>query len=226
MKLTVGDIAAVGILACAVVLTASVLKDHPAPQSSVATTFQVFPRPDLDLVGQVIGRADAGVRVVVFSDFQCPFCAASQPVLRELLRADSNRVQVVYRHLPLETIHPHSWTAALAAECAGDQGRFRAFHDMLFDVQDSIGLIPWVEVASRSGVASPGEFAACLAEERHLGRVERDVLLARDLGVDRTPTFIVGDQGYRGTPPRSWLSERIRQAERRQGLRHGRQRDG
>jgi protein-disulfide isomerase len=123
-------------------------------------------------------------------------------------------VKIMYRHLPLETIHPHARTAAMAAECAGAQGRFPAYHDLLYSHQDSIGTISWTDLAVRAGVASSREFEECLAQERFAGEVERDVLLAKELNVTSTPTFIIGDEAYTGVPPAAWIKRQIARTKR------------
>lgn len=209
MKLSVTDVASIGVLVCAVTLTGVVLRRELATPSPTTGEISVRPRADVQLVGQVIGAADAPVPVVVFGDFQCPYCARAQPILKEILRAYEDRVKIVYRHLPLEAIHPHAWTAALAAECAAEQGAFAAFHDLLYSVQDSIGTLSWKNLAARAGVRNRSLFEDCLAQERHAGSIERDILLARDLRIDRTPTFIVGDAMYLGLPPVRWLEQRL-----------------
>ncbi|HEX6314972.1 MAG TPA: DsbA family protein [Gemmatimonadaceae bacterium] len=213
-KLALLDVATLAILGCASLLTGVAVHREFFSKPDDAAAFKVPVRADLNLAGRVIGSSRAPVSLTIFADFQCPYCANAQAALRSLLSVDP-RVKIRYRHLPLETIHPHAWKAALAAECAADQGAFEAYHDLLFAKQDSIGKIAWSELAVRSGVRSTPEFEACLAEERHSGTIERDVLLARDLGIDRTPTFVVGENGYRGVPSRTWLKWSIEQAAKR-----------
>src|SRR5438093_1453862 len=89
----------------------------------------------------VKGPEDAAITIVEFSDFQCPHCAEAFPELRKLLRSRSD-VRLVFRHYPLDSscntslpvpLHPNACLAAIAAECAGDQGRFWEYHDVLFE---------------------------------------------------------------------------------------------
>ena len=210
MKLSVTDLASLGILACAIALTGlHIRREFFRRPVETSPTFKIGMRPDVKLVGRVIGDGSAPIPMIVFADFQCPYCARAQQMIRETLQSDSERVKVLFRHLPLETIHPDAWKAALASECAADQGAFKAYHDLLYAKQDSIGLVSWSDLAVRSGVGNVAEFDSCLSEERHTGSIERDILIARDLGIDRTPTFVIGDEGYRGIPPASWVKKQV-----------------
>ena len=77
------------------------------------------------------GPADAWVTIVEFADFQCPFCAREAPVLEDALAPYGADVRLVFKHFPLASIHPYAQHAALAAECAGEQGMFWQMHDLL-----------------------------------------------------------------------------------------------
>ena len=83
------------------------------------------------------GPLEAPVTVVEYGDFECPYCGQAEPVVRELLR-DFGDVRYVWRHLPLNDVHPHTQLAAEAAEAAADQGAFWEMHDLLFAHQDAL----------------------------------------------------------------------------------------
>ena len=197
-----------------------VRREFAAAPSAPSPVIEITVRPDVNLVGHVFGPDSAPVSVAVFSDFQCPYCAQAQGLITTILTEYPGRVRVLYRHLPLETIHPQAWAAAMASECAADQEDFAAFHDLLFARQDSLGLLSWHEYAVRAGVRDLAEFDHCVAGQQDTGVVERDVMLARELGVDITPTFIIGDKAYRGLPSIAWLREQIDQVLRRDLGRH------
>lgn len=148
--------------------------------------------------GQRIGPADAPVTIVEFSDFQCPFCAVAAETLRDLRERFGDSIAIVYRHFPLTEIHPHATAAAIASECAAEQGRFEAFHDALFASQDSIGRVDWTWFASRAGLAQAEAFENCIAEERTAPVVARDEAAGRTLGVAGTPTLLVNDRRLLG----------------------------
>lgn len=184
------------LVVCAVIMTGLVVRRELFPPSSPGY------QPDLasrrieqwDSVlagGRILGNPDAALRIVEFSDFQCPFCARFAETLKNIRQRHPDRFAIHYRHLPLEAIHPHARTAALTSECAGEQGRFEAFHDAVFAQQDSIGRKDWRAFATDAGVSDLAEFSRCVAEERFGKEVQRDLDIAESLGLDLTPTIII-----------------------------------
>ncbi len=142
--------------------------------------------------GQRLGTADAPVRLILFSDYQCAFCAELHRTLQALRERDPGRVQVVFRHFPLDGVHPHARRAAMAAECAAEQGTFEAYSLALFSDQARIGTAGWGEIAADAGV--PLDTAAlvrCIADGRTAGRLAEDLAAGKRLGVGRTPTTLV-----------------------------------
>lgn len=148
--------------------------------------------------GNVLGRPDAPVQIVEFSDFQCPFCADSHRALREVRRKYVGQVAVVYRHSPLPG-HRYALPAAVASECAAEQGAFEPYHDLLFEQQDSIGIKPWDRFAQAAGVGDVGRFRTCLESGRAARRIQRDLRVVSKLGARGTPTFIVNGRMFTGT---------------------------
>jgi NhaA family Na+:H+ antiporter len=204
---------ATGVLvACAVAVTTAVLRREflaAAPPPAAAEPRRIDDWEPLAREGARMGSAGAPVSIVEFSDFQCPFCRTVQGPLAAARARHGDRVAIVFRHLPLDAIHPHARAAANAAECAGDQGRFEAYHDLLFARQDSIGITPWARFAADAGVPDLPQFEACVAEERHADRVERDARLATALGLEATPTLIVNGTVYSGAPDEAELERLI-----------------
>lgn len=154
----------------------------------------------LSAAGQPLGPRDAPVVIVEFADFQCPFCATAARNLRELRSRVGDQVAVIYRHCPLTSIHPFAWDAAVAVECAGEQGRFEAFHDALFTGQEDIGLKDWGILAEETEILSSAQFADCLGQEWATERVREDARVAARLGLTGTPSVIVNDLLLPGTP--------------------------
>jgi len=160
-----------------------------APRSpAVATNLVVEPIRIVD--GATLGRADAPVIVMEFSDLQCPFCAKftrdSFPTIRREY-IDNGRVQLWFRHLPLDRIHPRARPAALAAECARSGGRFWEMHDRLFANPNRL---EDADLASHAQALGLRDFQSCLSSDVD-SIVRRDVEAARDLGVSSTPTFVI-----------------------------------
>ena len=96
-----------------------------------------------------LGPSDAAVTLVEYGDFECPNCKQAAPVVKLLLSHFIGRLRVVYRHFPLEEVHPHALSAAKAAECAGGQGKFWPMHDVLFENQGALKFHHWSEYAQR-----------------------------------------------------------------------------
>jgi protein-disulfide isomerase len=107
-----------------------------------------------------------------------------------LLERFAERVRFVYRHFPLEEVHPHAVRAAEAAECAGGQGKFWEMHDLLFDNQSHLKLQHLIGYAERLGLDVP-RFTAEMDDEIYLQRVREHLASGRDSGARNTPTFFV-----------------------------------
>jgi protein-disulfide isomerase len=191
-KVSFSDVGTALLVACAVVVTALVVRREmfSGPAEAQPVVRQIEDGLALGATGSVLGDAAAPLRIVEFSDFQCPYCAQVHGELKDLRRKHGERVAVVYRHLPLTRIHPHAVAAAVAAECAAEQGRFEPFHDALFLQQDSIGTKSWDDFARTAGVPDLKEFGDCVAAERFRARVEEDVEAARKAEISGTPTFV------------------------------------
>ena len=153
MKDKAMNFATLGVLLCTLILTAVVLRREFMPISRpLSQERSVAPRKEVGFVGRALGPDTAPVVIVVFSDFQCPYCAKGQTTMDSLRRKYPTQVKFLYRHLPLETLHPLAWPAAAASECAADQGKFTAYHDLLFRLQDSLGRVTWPTLAERVGI--------------------------------------------------------------------------
>ena len=142
-----------------------------------------------------LGSAAASVAMLIFSDFECPFCAKfaveiMPPLKRQYV--DSGKVRVAFRHLPLP-LHRRAARAAESAECAARQGRFWAMHDSLFQTPMRLGE-PDLETHAREAGLDPATFAACMTGEA-AARVSADAAIARNLGLMATPSVIIGVAG-------------------------------
>ncbi|MGQ7296206.1 DsbA family protein [Quadrisphaera sp. KR29] len=145
----------------------------------------------------VYGERDAPSTVVEHGDFECPYCAAAAPVLKELVDGSGGRVRLVFRHFPLFTRHPFALTAALASEAAAAEGRFWDLHDLLFRHQADLSDPQLVALASRAGVQDPGAVVG-EAAQRHRPAVEADYADGGAAGVRGTPTLFVDGRLYTG----------------------------
>lgn len=185
--------------------------EDPEPQGLPAwadrvTGLQPDPdRPGVNMAGDYYkGDPAAPLVVVEFSDFECPFCGVhtleTQPTV-DATFVDTGQVMWVYKHLPLP-MHPSARNAAVAAECAGDQGQFWEMHDLLFEtverwagegVDTDLAL---VQLAAESGLDAAA-FGSCFESRSALERVLTDMDDANGI-ISETPSFVV-IQGERGS---------------------------
>ncbi|MCU0678295.1 MAG: DsbA family protein [Candidatus Pacebacteria bacterium] len=152
----------------------------------------------VEVKAHIKGNPDAAVKLVEYSDFQCPACAAFQPVIAEILAEYGDRMSFEYRHFPLTQIHRLAEPAARAAEAAGQQGKFYEYHDLLF-----------VNQTNWSNSTNPAQFFIQYATELDLDideftRVQRSSILrahvqsqfneAREQGFTGTPSFLLNGE--------------------------------
>jgi len=177
-----------------------------APQPTPAPT-QPTPQPTSGyLIDKLvdddakIGSDSAPIVIVEFSDFQCPFCARFySDTLPQLRREfiDTGKVQLVYRDYPL-SFHENADEAALAAECADDQGKFEAMHNLLFDKQNSWSNgnpeSRFKEYANSIGL-DVEKFVSCYTSNAHGSEIKNDFNDGTSAGVAGTPTFYIGKRG-------------------------------
>jgi protein-disulfide isomerase len=147
----------------------------------------------------VRGPEDAAVTLVEYGDYQCPYCGAAHPAVKELLELEPDTVRFVFRHFPITTLHPLAETAAEAAEAAGAQGKFWPMHDWIYEHQDRLALDDLLAAAMRLGLDAEA-FAADVAGHRHERKIREDFMSGVRSGVNGTPTFFINgvrhDGGY------------------------------
>ena len=163
--------------------------------------------PDSD---HLRGPEDAPVTLVEYGDFECPYCGQAEPVVRELL-ADFGDVRYVWRHLPLDDVHPRARQAAEAAEAAAAQGRFWEMHDLLLGHQDALRPQDLVRYAEELGL-DVDRFADDLRRHTYAARIADDVDSADLSGVTGTPTFFINERRHYGAYDIATLSEAVRLA--------------
>lgn len=147
------------------------------------------------------GNEDAPVTIVEYSDFECPFCSRVQPTLEEILADYDGQVRLVYRHFPL-SFHARAQDAGEAAECAGDQGKFWEYHDLLFENQSRLsgGVAQLKEWAGELGL-DQDRFDTCLDQNQKESTVKNGLASGSQLGVTGTPGFFVNGISLSGAQP-------------------------
>ncbi len=157
------------------------------------------------------GSATAPVIIVEFSDFQCPYCRQVQPTLKNLLAKYEGQVSVAYRDFPLRGIHPQAQLAAEASRCAGEQGKFWEYHDLLFANLDKLNRAGLVEHA-RTLKLDEKQFDSCLSSAKYKAQIEEDLQEGMRAGVTGTPGFFINGIFLRGAKAQAAF-ERIIQTE-------------
>jgi Na+/H+ antiporter NhaA len=165
----------------------------------------------------VRGPMEAPVTVLEYGDFECPYCGQAEPVVRELLR-DFGDVAYVWRHLPLNDVHPNAQRAAEAAEAAAEQGAFWEMHDLLLEHQDALGFRDLVGYAERLGL-DVERFEEDLRTRAGAGRVAQDVDSADLSAVSGTPTFFINGLRHYGAYDIATLSAAVKAARAREFVR-------
>ena len=144
-----------------------------------------------------LGPEDAPVTVVEYGDYQCPYCADMQPMIKSIARSMGAQMRLVFRHMPLIEMHPYAQYAAEAAEAAGAQGKFWEMHDAILQQQSELGSDLMHQLAVKINL-NIEQFASDLDARRFRPRVKRDFMGGMRSGVAATPTFFINGKRYEG----------------------------
>lgn len=178
----------------------------PEPKEVVEKLAAIETNPE-EVNDKFKGNKDAKVTIVEYSDFECPFCARfysdTLPQLTEEY-IDTGKVAFYYRHYPL-SFHPNAVPAALATECANDQGKFWEMHDKIFE-ENNAGKIgsatseTFKQYALDLGLDS-SQFDPCLDDKTHQAKVDEEFAEGNNVSVSGTPTFYINGRQLVGAQP-------------------------
>jgi len=154
--------------------------------------------PPLGPEDHVDGPPDAALELVMYGDFQCPYCSAAQPIVQRVRDRLGDRLRYAFRHLPLPEVHPDAQRAAEAAESAAAQGAFWAMHDALYAQRGRLELEDVLAAASEAGV-DPERVRTDLEAGVYAPRVARDAESALAGGVTGTPGFFANGVRVEGS---------------------------
>ncbi|MAU97924.1 MAG: disulfide bond formation protein DsbA [Fulvimarina sp.] len=143
------------------------------------------------------GGSNARVALVEYGDYQCPYCAAAQPVVRSLEDRYGAALSVVFRHFPLVEVHPFAATAAEAAEYAGDHGLFWEMHDLVFANQHRLSVQLLFAIAGTLRLSQIG-LRDSITRTLHAEKIQSDFIGGVRSGVNGTPSFFVNGRRHEG----------------------------
>jgi protein-disulfide isomerase len=191
MKPVIVIILAVGVAAGAAVFL-SRGSDQPVENPSTPSRAEIKPG------GHSRGPQNAPVTLVEFGDYECPVCGTWYPFVNELLTRYPDKLRLEFHHYPLVSVHPNAMAGAMAAEAAGEQGKYWEMHDALFEHQREWGESPnpkpyFMNFASHIGL-DLNRFEQSLSSPGLQSRILTDVSQAQDLHIEGTPTFFLNGQ--------------------------------
>ena len=153
--------------------------------------------PPLEDIDHTRGAPEAPLQLVMFGDFQCPFCLGAQSVLRRVRERLGDQLLFGFRHLPIPERHPLAPLAAEASEAAAAQGSFWEYHDALYANQPKLSRETILEVAGDLGL-DVDRVTAEIESGAHRDRIARDIASAEASGATGTPTFFVNGKRFFG----------------------------
>ena len=205
------SVALVGMVLCQWVFIQANLRTSAGGSMQTLAAFQAAPRQNipLDPTDATVGPPDAAVRLVVFSDFQCPACKSFSGRMVDMIEGFDGKVQVAFKHYPLERecnskmsrdLHAQAYEAAYAAEAARRQGKFWEFHDAVFASDLSRGEEVLASIATEIGLDLE-RFDRDRKAEETIAKIQSDSDLANSLGVNGTPTTFWNGRKVLGLNP-------------------------
>ena len=153
------------------------------------------------------GPDSAPIKIVEFSDFECPFCSRVNPTIQQVIDKYGDKVQIVFRQFPL-SIHPAAQKAAEASLCANDQGKFWEMHDAMFADQRNLG-VDNLRTMAESLELDMGTFNQCLDSDKYYETVQDDMRDGVMAGVSGTPALFVNGRFLNGAVPFDQIAEII-----------------
>ncbi len=150
----------------------------------------------------ILGRLDAPVQFIVYSDFECPFCADFSDTVKQVVKKFGDKVVVAFRNFPLTGINPYSMEAAIASECAAEQGKFWEMHDKLYadNAEKTFNADQFKKDAVDIGLEGE-RFNKCLDEEKYKDKIEAQMSEGENAGILGAPQSYVNGQPLPGAYP-------------------------
>ncbi|GAP08281.1 MAG TPA: DsbA family protein [Anaerolinea thermolimosa] len=149
----------------------------------------------------IYGPANAPITIIEFSDYECPFCRKWHNEVWPRIKTEyGDKVRLVYRDFPLYGLHANAESAALAANCAGEQGKYWEYNDALFATTERFSRDTYELLAAQLSL-DVASFKTCMDEERYQNEIQADYQYAAELGISSTPTFFINGLALVGAQP-------------------------
>jgi protein-disulfide isomerase len=171
----------------------------------------VLALPVSDERDHIQGSADAAVTLLEYGDYECPYCGAAYPIVKQVQERMGDRLRFVFRNFPITTSHPHAEQAAEAAESAAAQSQFWQMHDLLYERQNRLRDEDLHSYAEELGL-DVGRFDAELAGHVRAARVREDFMSGVRSGVNGTPSFYIDGVRHDGSYDLQTLLAALEQA--------------
>jgi protein-disulfide isomerase len=153
----------------------------------------------IDETDHIVGKLEAPVELIIYSDFECPFCADFAKTVKRAINEFGDKIVVAYRHFPLTAIHDNALAAAIASECAAEQGKFWEMHDKLFyDNETGRMSATQFKADAQELKLNQVKFNKCLDTEKYKDKVMSEILEGRNAGVTGTPGSFLNGQPLPG----------------------------
>lgn len=154
-------------------------------------------RPPVSGNDHIQGNPLAAIELVEYGDYQCPYCGAAYPLVKDIQARLDGKLKFVFRNFPLEKIHPQAVMAAVASEAAALQGKYWEMHDMLFENQKRLNRGALLEYAKALALDTE-LFETGLADDALREKVKGEFYSGMRSGVNATPTFFINGEKYTG----------------------------
>lgn len=143
------------------------------------------------------GDNNAPITLIEYGDYQCPFCGAAYPIVKQLQKHFGPQMRFVFRNFPLTEIHAYAETAAIAAEFAGTHDRFWEMHDAIYEKQEMLSPELLFQLTKQLKL-SPKELEQAILNNTFESKIRKDFIGGVRSGVNGTPTFFINEHRYTG----------------------------
>lgn len=154
-------------------------------------------KPTVSKTDHVQGNLEADLEIVEYGDYQCPYCGAAYPVLKELMKEFGSQIKFVFRNFPLSEMHQYARPAAIATEAANLQGKFWEMHDAIYENQQELNENFLMKLAQKLNLNIP-QFEKDLTDIKLAEKVDSDFESGIVSGVNGTPSFFVNGKKFDG----------------------------